>query len=55
MEALPKPTLASPSVHRITFDPIDPLLANYTAASNPGPKAVDPWLPNVGIFFFKLL
>jgi hypothetical protein len=38
----PIPTLAYPSVQRITFDPTEPLLESYTAANNPGPSAVDP-------------
>ena len=49
----PIPTFASPSVQRITFEPIAPLLAIYTAEINPGPSAVNPDVFKPPTIFFK--
>lgn len=38
----PTPTLASPSVHIITFDPIPPVEAIWILVKRAGPRAVDP-------------
>lgn len=38
----PSPTLAYPSVQRITLEPTPPLLASSILDNSPGPNAVDP-------------